>query len=100
MHARAILKGLIEDSYEGSKYVFSIQIIRNDGKSAIIGALGEIRGQGGIVAVWHGGVSWILCKRNSLMLRHPIAELNSKTIKRSFPVSYWQRPFPADILLC
>lgn len=46
------------------------------------------------------GVSWILCKRNSLMLRHPIAELNSKTIKRSFPVSYWQRPFPADILLC
>ena len=54
MHARAILKGLIEDSYEGSKYVFSIQIIRNDGKSAIIGALGEIRGQGGIVAVWHG----------------------------------------------
>jgi integrase/recombinase XerD len=46
------------------------------------------------------GVSWILCKRNSLILRHPIAELNSKTIKRSFPVSYWQRPFPADILLC
>ena len=53
-HARAILKGLIEDNYEGSKYVFSIRIIRNDGKSAIIGALGEIRGQGGIVAVWHG----------------------------------------------
>ena len=53
-HARAILNGLIEDGYEGSKYVFSIQIIRNDGESAIIGALGEIHGQAGIVAVWHG----------------------------------------------
>ena len=30
------------------------------------------------------------------MLRHPIAELNSKTIKRSFPVSYWQRPPPCQ----
>ena len=53
-HARTILNGLIEDNYEGSKYVFSIRIIRNDGKTAIIGVLGEIRGQGGVVAVWHG----------------------------------------------
>jgi hypothetical protein len=33
------------------------------------------------------------------MLLHPIAELNSKTIKHSFPVSYWRHPFSADILL-
>ena len=34
------------------------------------------------------------------MLRHPIPELNSKAVKRSFPVSYWHRPFSADVLLC
>lgn len=46
-----------------------------------------------------GRVSRILCKRDSLMLRHPVTELDSKTVQRSFPVPYRHRPFFADILL-
>ena len=42
-------------------------------------------------------VSWILCKRNSLMLRHRFIELDSKAIQRRFPVPYRHRPFFADV---
>lgn len=32
------------------------------------------------------------------MLRHPFLELDSKAIKRSFPVPDGHRPFVADVL--
>jgi len=33
------------------------------------------------------------------MLRHPVTELDSKTVQRSFPVPYRHCPFFADVLL-
>ena len=33
------------------------------------------------------------------MLRHPVTELDSKTVQRYPPVSHWHYPFLADVLL-